>query len=868
MNAAADSRSCPRPKVFDVGETITDRYPSGLPSGSSAFTPMRGIARGTLLLVLLATATCAAAREFVVRGVEEPAADLLARALGRDDGLLMLTSPLTTRKAYLATVVEKATLALQHAGYPDARATAAVESGPAGDRVIVEVIPGPRQMATTIEVTGLPDDVAGDLRGWLRSQRPPADAVPLTVDTPGGWSGTRWLDHRGQPARMEPALWSRDQPAPCDPFQRREIRAAIARFLRDHGHFAAARGIEKPQTSGPRCDVTVAPGPDGAVLTIAFADLPPAAILRDLEVAPAGRVSAATLRETLGIELGRTVTEHDRLAWHEALRDSGRFIRHKVTFKETKPDAAGVTGIVAIFDLAAYPPVPPLGQPLPPEDEVMLRFRSWLLATLANDDDLAIAWRRTAEEAVAATLAISTRGGVVLTCLPDTDAACGLAANGPGCGWYLPRSAGRFEVPLPVKVRGCFTVSLDLVEQSDRGRHAYERALAVGATLEPRPRDVEAAVAVTARIEPVACLSLVHGPEAATRWEGDVLVVTERGTEARFDGPSGRLLSVVLPDGSTIDVGAAPGLLDRDLAALRGHATADAYRGDAPITSLVEFLATDGFVATAGRLAAAAGMADAFGPWLPRIESVAANLREMAGRGGFAAADARVAAAIDHLADDNSQPLPLIPGTAFAGPTDTWSLLTLAAATQGWRWLDEACGRESWPCGLVRIATLAARRDSTGALWEITALLANTRHGPLAHLAAATAIPIETMAASFARQGQTRLSTAAFHADCESVLALLADCGLDRGGVALVRSLDDGEARAIGAACLGDAGALLPLVQELRACPSEEAALAALPVALDHWWDAALRPLVAAALAAKTDLKTADKPEAEPTPRR
>lgn len=834
---------------------------------------MRGVARGILvrmcfLAFLAATAAVASAREYVVRGVDDPGPDLLARSLANDDGLLLLTSPLTTRKAYLAAVVEKTTLALQHAGYPDAKATAAVETGTEGDRVIVETVPGARYLAAAIEITGLPDDLAGDLRGWLRSQRPPADAVPRAVDTESGWSGTRWFDRRGQPARMEPALWSRGQPAPFDTHHIRDIRAAIARFLRDHGHFAAARGIEKPQATGPRCDVSVARSDDGAVLAIAFADLPSAAVLREVEVAPASRVSSAELCQALGIELGRTVTEHDRLAWHEALRESGRFVRHDVKFKETKPDADGVTGVVAIFDLAAYPHVPPFGQPLSREEEVMLRFRSWLLDTLANDDDLAITWHRGAEEPATAALSISTRSGVLLTCLPGTDDACGMAASDLGLGWYLPRAAGRFEVPLPGKVRGCFTAALDLAETSDRGRHSYPRQFTVAAALEPRPRDAEAAVALTARIEPVACLSLVHGPESQVRWEDDVLVIAEQGVEARFDGPSGRLVSIHAADGSTVAVGATPGLLTRDLEALRDRAGADAYRADAPITSLVEFIAAEGFLDAAGRISAAAGFADAFTTWRPRIGAVASNLLEMAGRGGFATADSHVATAMAHVADDDAQPLPVIPTALAAGPTDPWSMLTLATTTQAWRWLDESCGRDTWPCALVRIATLAAGKDSTGALWEITSLMANTRYGPLANLAAANLIPMETMAVSFARQGQARLSTAAFHADCEAVRAVLADCGLDRCCVALVRSLDDDEARAIGGSCFGDPGVLLPLVHELHGCASEDEALVALPTALDRWWDSSLRSLVASALAAKTDLKTADKPDTDQAPRR
>ena len=47
------------------------------------------------------------------------------------------------------------------------------------------------------------------------------------------------------------------------------------------------------------------------------------------------------------------------------------------------------------------------------------------------------------------------------------------------------------------------------------------------------------------------------------------------------------------------------------------------------------------------------------------------------------------------------------------------------------------------------------------------------------------------MAASFARQGQTRLSTAAFHADCEAVLAL-------RAGKGMVLDADDHDTWSVG----------------------------------------------------------------------
>jgi hypothetical protein len=829
---------------------------------------MRDAARGILVVLVAATAAISSARDYVVRGVEDPRPDLLARALANDDGLLLLTSPLTTRKAYLAAVAEKATLALQHAGYPDAKASATLEIGDDGARVVVDAVPGSRLLSAGIEITGLPEHLAGDLRSWLKSPRPPTDAVPQPVDSGDGWSGVRWVDSRGQPARLEPPLWSRGQPAPCDPHHLRDVRAAIARYLRDHGHFAAARGVEKPQATGPRCEARIIAGDDGATLELAFADLPPPAVLREIEVAPASRTTAATLSAVLGIQIGSTVTEHDRLAWREALRATGRFVRHEVKFREVKPGPDGVGGIVAIFDLDAYPPVPPLGTPLSREEETMLRCRTWLLTTLADDDDLVATWPRDGESGPVGSLVISTREGVLLTALPGTADACGLAASGGGLGCFLPRAAGRFEFPLPVRMRAVVDVAFTLRDEVEEGRHRYTRQFLAGATLESRPRDATGAVAVTARIEPVACLSILHEREATTRWEGGVLVIEGQGAALHVEEASGRLLQLV-SDGSRIDFDAGAGRLAAAMASLRDASGPDAWRDDAPVSSAVEFLTSDSLGLALDRLTEATGMRSQVADWLPVVAAVARNLRETTARGGFATADRRLASVLAQFADDDTSALPRIPATERdTSPVEPLMAVAATGAAHAWRWLDHSCGSGAWPCGLVRIATLAARHDTTGALWEVTSFMASPGHGPLAHLVAANVIPIQTMAVSFARQGQSRLSTAAFHADCDAVLAALRDCGLDRCGVSLLRSLDDDEARAAGAAWLHDPEALVPIVRELRACETEDAAVTALPSALDRWWDSTLRDVVAAALAAKTGVQTADNPDTESTPRR
>ncbi|MEI7861740.1 MAG: hypothetical protein WCJ21_03885, partial [Planctomycetota bacterium] len=152
-----------------------------------------------------------------VRGLSEADAEPLARALVNDDSLLLLSRPHAYRDPFLSAVGQRAVAALQHDGFATAQATASVESSGAGERVVVDVVEGPRQLAAGIEITGLPEDLAEGLHRWLQSQCPPPGAVPQTVDLQGGWTGVRWLDPTGLPARMESPAWTQGQPAPFDP---------------------------------------------------------------------------------------------------------------------------------------------------------------------------------------------------------------------------------------------------------------------------------------------------------------------------------------------------------------------------------------------------------------------------------------------------------------------------------------------------------------------------------------------------------------------------------------------------------------------------------------------------------------------------
>lgn len=850
--------------------------------------PGRGILRMTLLALAIAAPAAAAESvdkppqrvRFVVRGLTEFEPHQLARALAASDELLLLGSPLGNRKTFLAAVGDKAVRALQREGFATAKATATVEAGEGGDRVVIDVVQGPRQMAVGIEVNGLPDDLAQELKRWLKSQRPPPGAVPHSFDVQDGWSGIRWFDQLGQPARMEPPAWRTGQPAPLDPQHLLAVRGTIARFLREHGLFAAANLLDprKPasggERSGPAIDVAVRSDADGATLVINCRELPPATVLGGIELFPGSRTTPEELQRILGIVPGTTVTERDRLAWREALRLSGRFVRHEVRLKELPAAAGAPPSAVAVFDLAAYPHVPPLAEPLSREEQVALLFRSWLLRTLADEDDLVLAWTRPGGTGPIGSVVISTNDGVLLTALPSSPEACGMAVSGDGLGWFLPAGAGRYELPLPGRDRITLNVALFLTETIDAGRHEYPRQFDVSYRVEPRPRDAAAALAVTARIEPVACLAFLHEGEPKVSWDGDILVVERPEMTARFDSRTGRLVAIAFPTGGGLSVEAAPGRFAEALAALRAAAGENVARKDALVSTGMKFLVSESMATALGHLVDAAGCAESLAAWQSRLDAVAGKLRKTADAGGFAVADRLAGTLMTRARDEAVGPPLVIPSAGPPAPDEADHRVRLAdshmamariVAAKAWRWSEWACGRDAWPTALARVATLASRGDSA-VLWEVSAFMTGKRNGPLAFLAAAAAAPMPSMSASLARQGATRLTPDAFQADCRPLLSILECFGLDRCAVALLRMVEDDEARLLGERCLRDPAVFLPLVQDLRGRESDEAAVKALPESLDRWWRDSLHDVLAGALAARATLQTADKPAADAQP--
>lgn len=247
--------------------------------------------------------------------------------------------------------------------------------------------------------------------------------------------------------------------------------------------------------------------------------------------------------------------------------------------------------MTAVFDLLAYPEVTPLGEPLTREEAVMLRFRSWLSGALA-DNGLQVRWTRPDGTPQASVLLSAEHGAMIMLGADDSRGA--VAVTEAGLGIFLSQHAGRFEVPLASLGQAGVQAALSVRETVDPKTGDYRHDLGLAASFGSVTSESELATVVTARIEPVACLALVHrkpskdGDAENIFWRGDTLEIHGGDGVARFDGPTGRLLEVDIASLGRITVAEA-GSWDEQLAGLRDVSGPNAFRPQAPVSSAIGF---------------------------------------------------------------------------------------------------------------------------------------------------------------------------------------------------------------------------------------------------------------------------------------
>ncbi len=829
-----------------------------------------GWLRNSLVVTAVVVGSAAFGLEIDVRGIASPRPELLARALEDDEEVLRSSTPAVTDERMAMAVSKQARLALQRQGYPEPQVSSTVEAAEGLRRVVVTVDHGSRFVAGGIEITGLPEPLAERLRERLTTPQPPASAKPRVVDA-GNAKTLVWLNDQGRPARLNAPLWSPGEPAALDAPYTETVQTLVARFLRDEGYLHAAERLKQSRYAD--CEIAVhlpkTAEADTATLAIRFAALPPASTLQAVEVTGGESVAAATVREFLDITNGMPVTEMDRQRWDEQLRQSGRFVRHEISLRMGDAAEGSVT---AVFDLIAYPGVSPLGEPLTREEEVMLRFRDWLADSLAGSG-LKITWTQPAGGAEASCL-LSADHGAMLQVAGHAGAGGALAFTDAGVGVFLGGGAGRFELPLSAMGQAVVQAALSVRDTVDPKTGHYRHDLSLGASIGSSTSEDDPAAVVTARIEPVACIAFVHrasaadGPGQEISWEGDTLVLARDGGVARFDGASGQLLELVTPEFGRIRLEQA-GSWQTALADLRGVSGDNAYVQERPVSSAIGFFSSSSARGLLGEALGVFGVkAETVGGEQADLwAAVAGAVKAAAADGGFAEVDGLVSAFLTTPRSDEETPkIPSPKGDEAGGDPLMRALAKISG--KAWSWLDQTCGRDAWPTGLARLGNAVLRQDGGAMFQEVTMYMGSEETGPLAHLVAASVIPMKPVAASFAMRGQTRMTAKAFQNDCVPIMQIFEKSGLDLALVSTLRRLDADALDHLGESLLGSREGVAALLEPLHAAASDEAAVAAVPDGLAAWWDASLGGTVSLALEQRGGTAIATRPDGDETLRR
>lgn len=805
----------------------------------------------------------ARALEIEVRGVTVPAPALLAEALQADDDLLRSTAPYVSDEQLCQAAAEKTQLALQRVGYAQPAVQASVERDGEQRRVVLDCAPGDQVLAGSVDIRGVPEAVAARLTAWLTSPQPPSNATPRIADA-GNAADLVWVNDQGRPVRMDRALWVPGEAAALDLPFRDDVQRSVARFLREEGYLVAAELIEKkrPQDFSAAVDVSDADGLAHLVLQFGAEPLP--ATVRDLEVHGVEGLTAATVLDFLEAEIGSRVSEVERRQWESGLRESGRFIRQRVTLQTDRQSQADGS-VVARVELLAYPQVSPLDQPLTREEQTMLRFRRWLQESLDGDGLMLKLTAASGDELGVCTL--SADHGVMLRVGGQGAEAAVVAITDAGLGVYLPGGAGRFEVPLASLGQAVVQASLSVRDTLDPEKGTYRHDLSLGASFGTPSADGDPAAVVSAKVEPVACIGLVHrqattgdkpGDISEVRWDDTTLEIVNGEGLARFDEQTGRLMDLRVPDLGRVEISAAADWATA-LAHLRETSGPNAYEPAAPVSSAITFVGLPATQQVVSRVAALVGMEQATQQIGPGWQGLATALMAAAAEGGFAKVDAHVA---DFFAATDKADLPKIPSPKGDKPAGDPLMLVLGKLSgKAWVWLDSTCGRDAWPTGLARLASAVLRGEATTIFQEVAVFMSSEQAGPVAHLVAASAIPMKPLAASIALRGGSMVTAEAFQRDCAPVLSILNRSGLDLAVVAVARRLEPSQAEALGVDWFGRGEGFAAFVADLRRAESDALALGAIEESLAAWWDASLGETVSLALQGRSGARIASEPQ-------
>lgn len=775
-----------------------------------------------------------------ISGARYASPERLKRALDYDLEFLLACDPAAPLDEFLAVVARRLTAGYHRAGF--ARARVEARANLQTRRVAVQIDEGPRYRAGEVRLTGAAPLTAGDLLAWLAA--PPTAA---SDEQRVHWQPEPGLD--AGDSLNEKAIWLPGEPARISPWSRRQLLRQVQLAFAERGFFFPKLKLE----------ILPLPAQGAAELVVEVRDQGPPGFLGPIEVVGLQRNSPEQVLHYLELTAGQHLDRVGLARLQAQLYESARFAL--IDAQPVAPETPGAP-IKLVLKLVEMADAPPLGQPFSPEEQALLKLRSWLIEQVGSGrDDLTVSLRDTTAGLRTARLVLSARGGALRLDVSDPGRALGdgvfsrlrkLAGVGPKeppaerteclLGLEMTNESAAFYSPLRRRkfatAPGNKQLGLRLALRPDPRQ---PRRLAI--SLDPRVRARGAAqtqpVAFELELSPAACVALAHLSEAPAKVVQGVLRVETKSLRLESDAASGRLLRAVVNDArqtQQASVSVGQGQLERAAAELRR--AAGNFRNDydprRPDAALAAFAICE--LAHLGRAwegLEAVGDTAGFDVWQGLLHAY-------------------------FLPDLDDRPAAPTQRDEYFIPSEPSSLehrprhenaLWLAAGPLNWcRRLFPA---ESWPCRLSRAAVFYLAGRDGEARQELVRVDRSDQTGPLGYLASTVAsLMIEpAMTRRMAAHGLEKSAITDFRRD---YLLLLESRGpWVPSAMAGMKQLSQLDARRIDSAVgvlpkpLGQFVAdLTGRLQELPDAPTD-VVLAGL---LDDYWETGLRLRVRLAL--------------------
>ena len=423
----------------------------------------------------------------------------------------------------LGTVAKQVRDGYRNEGFADAHVTTAPT--PDGSKLVVTVEEGGRSFEAEVVIEA-PEVFPGELlREWLTTGQPPEGGFARTIKTAAG-PQVQWFDADGKPKSLSSPLWTRGEPAPFAETAWAQLETRVEKGLQSLGWSYAKPRIEVRRH---------ADDPKLADLVVKISNPGPRDTLGAIDVRGAYGHPSEMIETWLALSTGMVLDSRALTDVRRRLIDSGRFRKVHVTTGST--GKRGVRKLVITVE--EYEPAPLLGEPLSPEEEVMLKFADWMQtsATISQEFNFSIQYEALDFECI-----LAPQLGVWARLQ-----SAGEEKHRKFCSEvYADREGTCLSLPLS-RIKNCgasvgasalATTRIGASANRQPGEQGFAVLFGFGMTLTDK---AEAPFRWLIFVEPAAAIGVVHQPDVQVRLDGEALKVTGKTWHLTVNARDGSL---------------------------------------------------------------------------------------------------------------------------------------------------------------------------------------------------------------------------------------------------------------------------------------------------------------------------------------